>query len=79
MVLTSKIDFAAMEQLGLFDKSIRTFVAKKIKELLGVEELVMIKLVVDHLRQGQATPESLTQKISQILEEETEDFVYKLW
>ena len=59
-VLGAQIDFGAMEELGLFEKSVRVFVAKKIKELLGVEELDMIKLVINHLRSGFATPESLT-------------------
>ena len=37
-VLSHSLDFAKMQQLNLLEKVLRPWVAKKIKELLGVEE-----------------------------------------
>jgi hypothetical protein len=37
-VLASVLDFKAMATLNLFEKVVRTWVASKIKALLGIEE-----------------------------------------
>jgi hypothetical protein len=37
-VLESKIDFAKLVELNLLEKTIKPFIASKIKQLLGVEE-----------------------------------------
>lgn len=39
----------------------------------------MINLVCVHLRTMQATPETMLKKVGGILDEDAEDFVYKLW
>ena len=50
----------------------RPWVAKKIKEMLGVEELAMINLVVGHLKTGIATYDSMMGKVGVILEEDSD-------
>ena len=37
-ILSHSLDFAAMQTLNILEKVVRPWVAKKIKELLGVEE-----------------------------------------
>lgn len=65
---------------NLLEKNVRPFVANKIKQLLGVEEQAMIKLVLDHLKHGQpATPQTMLAKVGGILDEDSEEFVFKLW
>lgn len=55
--LESPVDMAQLIEYNLLEKNVRPFVANKIKQLLGVEEQAMIKLVLDHLKHGQpATP-----------------------
>jgi hypothetical protein len=39
----------------------------------------MINLVLGHLKTCQATPESLMNKVGGILDEDSEEFVFKLW
>jgi len=39
----------------------------------------MISLVIGHLRNGQATPESMLNKVGVILDEDSDEFVFKLW
>jgi RNA-binding protein 25 len=58
---------------------VRPWVAKKIKDLLGVEEQAMISLVIGHLRNGHATPESMLSKVGGILDDDSDEFVFKLW
>ena len=64
--------------MGLLERTIKPFIAGKIKQLLGVEEQAMIRLVYDHLKMG-ATPESMMQKVGGILDDDAEEFVFKLW
>jgi len=68
-----------MASLNLFEKVIRPWVAQKIKALLGVEEQAMINLVVGHLKTCSATSESMMSKVGGILDEDSEEFVFKLW
>jgi hypothetical protein len=39
----------------------------------------MINLILNHLKTNIATPESLMAKVGGILDEDTEEFVFKLW
>ena len=78
-ILKYTLDFAAMQALNLLERVVRPWVAKKIKELLGVEEQAMINLVVGHLKSGHATSDSLMTKVGGILDEDSEQFVLKLW
>ena len=51
-VLKHALDFKAMQNFNLLEKVVRPWVAKKIKEMLGVEEQAMINLVLTHLKSG---------------------------
>jgi hypothetical protein len=58
----------------------RPFIAKKIKEYLGVEEEAMIKLVLNHLSSGDScTADGLFTKVEAILDDVADQFVQKLW
>ena len=78
-VLSASIDFPQLVERNLIEKVVRKWVAAKIKQLLGVEEQAMINLVCVHLRTMQATPETMLKKVGGILDEDADDFVYKLW
>ena len=39
----------------------------------------MISLVIGHLRNGHATPESMLSKVGSILDDDSDEFVFKLW
>lgn len=77
--MASVLNFQRMADLNLYEKVVRKWVAGKIKVLLGVEELAMINLVLMHLKTNQATPESMRQKVGGILDEDTDEFVFRLW
>ena len=79
VVLAYQLNFTKMTELNLFEKVVRKWVASKIKVLLGVEEQAMINLVLLHLKTNSATPDSMRQKVGGILDEDTEEFVFKLW
>ncbi len=71
-ILSHSLDFTAMQTLNLLEKVVRPWVAKKIKELLGVEEQAMINLVLVHLKSGTATSDSMMAKVGGILDEDSE-------
>ena len=56
----------------------RPWVAKKIKEYLGVEEEAMIKLVLNHIN-NRLSAAALYEKVFPILDDVAETFVLKLW
>lgn len=45
-MFAAELDWAALEKHRVVDKVARPWIAKKIKEYLGVEEAAMINLVV---------------------------------
>ena len=73
------IDWDAVQKFEVVQRIARPWVAKKIKEYLGVEEPGMIRLVVELLETGQCTPDTLLQKVQSILDDVSEIFVKKLW
>lgn len=68
---------------SLFDHNIieqicRPWIAKKIREYMGAEEPMMINIVIKLLKQ-KCTETQLLNKIQNILDEASEEFVEKLW
>ena len=49
---STDVDVQVLVKHGVIEKVAKPFVAKKIKEYLGVEEEAMIKLVLNHLTSG---------------------------
>ena len=56
----------------------RPWVAKRIKEYLGVEEDAMIRLVLNHVKDRNSA-QGLLDKVAPILDEVAQSFVLKLW
>ena len=77
-VFAFPLNYESLESHQVFDKIVRPWVAKKIKEYLGVEEEAMIRLVITHV-QKQDTASSLLEKVGPILDDVAESFVLKLW
>lgn len=78
-VCQCKVDFSAFAEFNVLEKTVRPWVSQKIKVLLGVEEQSMIRLVMTHLASGSATYESILAKVEGILDEDSEEFCFKLW
>ena len=78
-VFGAELDWQLLIKQGVIERVVRPWVAKKIKEYLGVEEPAMIKLVVNQLSSGNCSPNSLLSKVGNILDEVAEQFVFKLW
>ena len=55
-VLAQTIDLAEIEKLGLLDKVVKPWVSTRIKQLLGVEEQNIIRMVMTHLKSVGVTP-----------------------
>ena len=62
----------------MIERIVRPWVAKKIKEYLGVEEEAMIRLVINHVT-NRLSAQSLLDKVAPILDDVAEIFVIKLW
>jgi len=60
------------------ERVVRPWVAKKIKEYLGVEEEAMIRLVLNHVT-NRLPASSLFDKIAPILDDVAENFCLKFW
>lgn len=77
-VFASDIDWDELSSHNVIEKVARPWVAAKIKEYLGVEEMAMISLVLGQLN-ARVAPETMLSKIEGILDEVSEQFVVKLW
>ena len=73
-----ELDWNRLNEANVVNRICRPWIAKKIKELMGVEEPMMINIVVKLLMQ-KCTHTQLLQKIESILDEASQDFVEKLW
>lgn len=62
----------------MIERVVRPWVAKKIKEYLGVEEDAMIRLVLNHVT-NRLSASALFDKIAPILDDVAENFCLKLW
>jgi len=72
------IDYEALEVNTVIERVVRPWVAKKIKEYLGVEEEAMIRLVLNHIT-NKLSAAALFDKVAPILDDLAESFVLKLW
>lgn len=70
-----KWDF--MEE-SIIQEKLRPFVEKKVVEYLGVQEEILVNVVVDHLRKH-SKPQELVEELEGPLDEDGEDLVKKLW
>ncbi|KAK5660575.1 hypothetical protein OQA88_13132 [Cercophora sp. LCS_1] len=59
-------------------EKLRPFVEKKVVEYLGVQEEFLVNMVEEHLRKHQA-PGELVETLGDLLDEDAEDMVKKLW
>ena len=56
----------------------RPWIGKKIKDYMGVEETSVVRMILK-LLSDKPTPASLRERLKDILDEKTEEFVMKLW
>ena len=73
-----QLDWASLLDYSIITKICRPWIAKKIKEYMGVEEPMMINIVLKLLNQ-KCTDKQLLGKINNILDDASEEFVEKLW
>ncbi|KAH3764640.1 RNA-binding protein 25 [Pelomyxa schiedti] len=72
------INWALVDQFQIIDKRIKPWVSKKIVEFLGEEEETFMQFVTSKLEEHIAL-ESLLDQLTNVLEDEAEMFVIKLW
>ena len=77
-VFAFPINHDALEEHAVIERLVRPWVAKKIKEYLGVEEEAMIRLVLNHVT-NRLSAGALLDKVAPILDDVAENFVLKLW
>jgi hypothetical protein len=62
-----------LERLG------RPWIGKKIKDYMGVEEPTVVQMILRLLQGKGLTPQALRDKLKDVLDEKTEEFVMRLW
>jgi len=72
------LTYDGLEENPVVERIVRPWVAKKIKEYLGVEEEAMIRLVINHVT-NRLSAQTLFDKVAPILDDVAETFVLKLW
>jgi len=77
-VFNFELTYEGLDQYSVVERIVRPWVAKKIKEYLGVEEEAMIRLVINHVT-NRNSAQALFDKVAPILDDVAENFVLKLW
>ena len=77
-VFSYSIEWDSIFEFDLIQKICKPWIAKKIKEYMGVEEPMMINIVLKLLNQ-KCSNSQLLSKIQNILDDASEEFVEKLW
>ena len=77
-VFAFELQYEVLEEHNIVERTVRPWVAKKIKEYLGVEEEAMIRLVINHVS-NRLSAQTLFEKVAPILDDIAESFVLKLW
>lgn len=62
----------------VLEKVCRAWIGKKVKEYMGVEEPSVVQMVIKLLN-GRPTPQGLKDRLKEIFDEKTEEFVFRLW
>eukprot|EP00004_Rigifila_ramosa_P002942 TRINITY_DN1302_c0_g1_i1.p1 TRINITY_DN1302_c0_g1~~TRINITY_DN1302_c0_g1_i1.p1 ORF type:complete len:633 (+),score=156.71 TRINITY_DN1302_c0_g1_i1:140-1900(+) len=71
------VDWALIEQNDLIEKKMREWVAKKVESYLGTREAALISFIIDLVKRRQ--PQALATELAEVLDEEAQIFVAKLW
>lgn len=72
------VAWAVVDKHGLVDSVMRPWLVKKIVEFLGEEEESLTSFVVTSLR-SHCAPTDLLEELSMVLDDDSEQFVLKLW
>jgi len=77
-VFAYRLDWDLLNKYKTLDRVVFGWLSKKIKEMLHSEEIELVNLLIKKLAQKE-TPENMVKQLKSWLEEDTEDFVKKLW
>jgi len=72
------LNWEIVEKYDLIEKKLRPYVSKKIHDYLHQEELGIVNLILKKVK-SKNPPQEIEDKIAMVLENETEDFVVKMW
>lgn len=72
------INWALFDQAELAEKRLKPWISKKIVEYLGEEEMELLQVIVNKLKEH-SSPTDILSQLSIVFDEETEGFVLKLW
>jgi len=77
-VFAYPLNWAGIDEAKIIEKRVVPWVSKKIAEYIGEEEKSLIDFIISKLN-ARAPPDDITRNLKVVLEEEAEQFVYKLW
>ena len=77
-VLKAELSWPSLFRHDVLEKVGRPWIGKKIKDYMGVEETSVVRMILK-LLSDKPTPASLRDKLKDILDEKTDEFVMKLW
>ena len=72
------LDWSILFKHNTLERVVRPWLAKMVKKYLGQEEESMVSMVLKKLQQ-KVQPKILIQEIEKILDDDSEEFVQKLW
>lgn len=72
------VDWKSVDRLGIVDSSLKSWVVRKIVEYLGEEEATLTEFIMNKLL-SHCQPQDLLTELQVVLDEDTEQFVIKLW
>ncbi len=77
-ILKAEISWTLLFRHDIVEKVGRPWIGKKIKDYMGVEESSVVQMIL-RLLSTKPTPQTLRDKLKDILDEKTDEFVMKLW
>jgi len=77
-VFAYQLNWQGIEEAKIIEKRVVPWVSKKIAEYIGEEDKILIDFIISKVT-ARATPDDISRNLKVVLEEEAEQFVYKLW
>ena len=77
-IFKAELQWTLLFRHDVVEKVGRPWIGKKIKDYMGVEESSVVQMIL-RLLSTKPTPQNLKEKLKDILDEKTDEFVMKLW
>eukprot|EP01133_Synstelium_polycarpum_P006673 gene6673-7756_t len=77
-LLKMDMDWETVDRLSLVESKMRPWIGKKLAELLGVEETILIEHITSLLA-AHSDPYIIIEQLKEMIDDEAETFVLKMW